>query len=123
VLQSFKTAVEEAKEVLDIRAGRPPVTSHDPIDFLRPSTWPEGMKVIDTEKIYYPDPPTATDVEACSAEDVLGWYRDVTASLIVVRTCIANAQSWALHSLPRSGSCLLAPNMMGWWSLHAAYNP
>lgn len=35
-------AVEEAKEVLDRRAGITPETSHHPVDFLDPSTYPSS---------------------------------------------------------------------------------
>ncbi len=34
--------MEEAKEVADRREGKTPVTSHDPVDFLDPSTYPNS---------------------------------------------------------------------------------
>ncbi len=34
--------MEEAKEVADRREGKMPVTSHDPVDFLDPSTYPHS---------------------------------------------------------------------------------
>lgn len=41
-MQKFTKAVEEAKEVQDRRIGLQPLTDHDPIDFLDPSTFPSS---------------------------------------------------------------------------------
>jgi hypothetical protein len=37
----LKLAVEEAKELADVRSGRRPVTNHRPLDFTKPDTWEE----------------------------------------------------------------------------------
>ena len=42
IVQNFKRAVEEAKEVADRREGMDPLTSHSPVDFLDPSTYPSS---------------------------------------------------------------------------------
>lgn len=42
LLQKFTKAVEEAKEIQDRRSGSQPLTDHDPIDFLDPSTFPSS---------------------------------------------------------------------------------
>lgn len=41
-LQNFIRAVAEAKEVWDRRRNIKPATSHNPVDFLDPSTYPHS---------------------------------------------------------------------------------
>lgn len=67
----FKRAVEEAKEILDARSGRPCTTTHDPVDFLRPETWP----YISNEDMDYPEPATAKDYEVVTPSKALSWLR------------------------------------------------
>ncbi len=77
--------MEEAKELLDTRAGRTPATSHSPINVLDPETWPkasddEASDEDDDEgpPARWKEPVSAQDCESASASSVLQWLRLTT---------------------------------------------
>ena len=63
IMQNFIRAVEEAKEVWDRRCDREPSTSHNPVDFLDPETFP----ISDGEEI----PQRDRDLRYCILERIL----------------------------------------------------
>jgi hypothetical protein len=67
-------AVEEAKEVLDRRQGRAPASSHGPVDFLDPCTWPEDLG-LDPAALLLPEPLQPGDLRAATAAGALEWLR------------------------------------------------
>ena len=75
-LQDFIRAVEEAKEVIDRRAGRQPTTTHGAIDFL-------------SESIEY------VDVDAMNLLERIGWLPDSARLLMPAETVAASLRATA----------------------------
>lgn len=77
---NFARAIEEAKELLDRRAGRDPATHYNPVDFLNRETWSTDMGV-DENEMKYPKPPE--DMQALTAVDAgqaLAWLKQTAVA-------------------------------------------
>ena len=67
--------MEEAKELADRRAGRTPVTQHDPFDFLNMPEPEPAPPPRPGDSDWAPKPTGAEDVRRADAAMVLSWLR------------------------------------------------
>jgi len=77
--QAFQRALEEALELQARRAGRPPATSHRPVDFLAPNASAGGAGAAPTPEAdaldLRPAPVSASAAKRVSAARAAAWLR------------------------------------------------
>jgi hypothetical protein len=100
--QKLTKAIEEATEILDRRAGRVPKTSHDPVDFLDPSTYPSSSESdddafhLDAKRDLRPPPLDRQTAKLLSARQAMDYL------LAVAHGCIPDTVQVRLFRLPRT---------------------